>query len=287
MNEIKNVLNVENMIYEIRGKQVMLDSDLAKLYGVETRRINEAVSRNKEKFPERFSWKLTDEESKIFLVEICDQKNEKRGGRYKNPRVFTEQGVAMLATILKSKTAIEVSIKIMDAFVMMRKYISTNLLEQKYINNLVMKHEDDINKLFSKLEIKELKNEIFFDGQIYDAYSKIADILMKAKKSIIIIDSYADKYVLDMISKIELDVILVISSKSRLSNLDIDKYNYEYSNLIIKYNDSFHDRFIILDKHLMYHLGTSLNNAGTKVFAINKIEDEMIIDLVLRKVFDN
>lgn len=287
MNEISNALNVENMIYEIRGKQVMLDSDLAKLYGVETRRINEAVSRNKEKFPDRFCWKLTDYESENFLVAICDQKNERRGGRYKNPRVFTEQGVAMLATILKSKTAIEVSIKIMDAFVAMRKYILTNLLEQKYINNLVMKHEDDINKLFSKLETKELKNEIFFDGQIYDAYSKILDVLMKAKKNIIIVDSYADKYVLDMISKVELDVTLVISSKSRLSNLDIDKYNYEYSNLIIKYNDSFHDRFIIIDKNIMYHLGTSLNNAGTKVFAINKIEDVMIMNLVLNKIFDN
>lgn len=117
MNEIKNVLNVENMIYEIRGKQVMLDSDLAKLYGVEKKRINEAVSRNKEKFPDRFCWKLTDSESENFLVAICDQKNERRGGRYKNPRIFIEQGVAMLATILKSKTAIEVSIKIMDAFV--------------------------------------------------------------------------------------------------------------------------------------------------------------------------
>ncbi len=287
MNEIMRELDVENMIYEIRGKQVMLDSGLAKLYGVETRRINEAVSRNKEKFPDRFCWKLTDSESESFLVAICDQKNEKRGGRYKNPRVFTEQGVAMLATILKSKTAVEVSIKIMDAFVAMRKYISTNLIEQKYINNLVMKHENDINKLFSKLETKELKNELFFDGQIYDAYSKILDILMKAKKNIIIVDSYADKYVLDMISKVELDVTLIISSKSRLSSLDIDKYNYEYSNLIVKYSDSFHDRFIILDKNIMYHLGTSLNNAGTKVFAINKIKDEMIIDLVINKIFDN
>lgn len=150
-----------------------------------------------------------------------------------------------------------------------------------------MKHEDDINKLFSKLETKEIKNEIFFDGQIYDAYSKILDVLMKAKKNIIIVDSYADKYVLDMISKVELDVTLVISSKSRLSNLGIDKYNYEYSNLIIKYNDSFHDRFIIIDKNIMYHLGTSLNNAGTKVFAINKIEDVMIMNLVLNKIFDN
>lgn len=203
------------------------------------------------------------------------------------PYVFTEQGVAMLATVLRTPVASYVSIKIMRAFVVMRKYISINLLEQKHINNLVMKHEDDINRILDKLETKELKNEIFFDGQIYDAYSKILDILMKARKSIIIVDSYADKYVLDMISKVKLNVILVISSKSRLSNLDIDKYNYEYSNLIIKYNDLFHDRFIILDNNIMYHLGTSLNNAGTKVFAINKLEDENIINLVLSKIFDN
>ncbi len=286
MNELVKELNVENMIYEIRGKQVMLDSDLAKLYRVETKRINEAVNRNKEKFPERYSFILCESDILILKSQFATSNVNGRGGNRYSPRVFTEQGVAMLATVLRSKTAIEVSIKIMDAFVAMRKYISGNLLEQKYINNLVMKHEDEINKIFTKLETKEneLKNEIFFDGQIYDAYSKIIDILKNAKNDIIIIDSYADKYVLDMISKVELEVNLIISSKSRLSNLDIDKYNYEYNNLTIKYNDSFHDRFIILDKKIMYHLGTSLNNAGTKVFAINKIEDEMIISMVLNKI---
>ena len=146
--EIEDI-KIENMIYEIRGKQVILDSDLAKLYHVETKRINEAVKNNMEKFPERFSWKLTKEESEIFLVEIFDQKNiEMRGGRYRCPRVFTEQGVAMLATILKSKVATQVSIRIMDAFVEMRKYISTNLIEQKYINDLVLKDSKRIDLLF-------------------------------------------------------------------------------------------------------------------------------------------
>ena len=137
-------LKIENMIYEIRGKQVMLDSDLAKLYHVETKRINEAVKNNLNKFPERFSWKLSNYDSKIFLVENFDQKIETRGGKYKNPRVFTEQGVAMLATILKSKVAVETSIKIMDAFVAMRKYISNNLLEQRYINNIVLENRNMI-----------------------------------------------------------------------------------------------------------------------------------------------
>ena len=147
MNEIVEELKIEKMIYEIRGKQVMLDSDLAKLYQVETKRINEAVKNNLEKFPERFSWKLTNEESKVFLVENFDQKIERRGGRYKEPRVFTEQGVAMLATILKTTIATEISIKIMRAFVAMRKYIGNNLIEQKYINHLILEHEDKIKLL--------------------------------------------------------------------------------------------------------------------------------------------
>ena len=146
----KNEEKLTNLIYEVRGKQVMLDSDLAKLYQVETKRINESVKNNKDKFPERFSWKLTKEESKIFMVENFDQKIETRGGRYNCPRVFTEQGVAMLATILKSKVATQVSIAIMDAFVLMRKYIS--------INNLVLEDHSRVNKLeetFQKFEEKE------------------------------------------------------------------------------------------------------------------------------------
>ena len=153
----KNEEKLTNLIYEVRGKQVMLDSDLAKLYQVETKRINESVKNNKDKFPERFSWKLTKEESKIFMVENFDQKIETRGGRYNCPRVFTEQGVAMLATILKSKVATQVSIAIMDAFVLMRKYISNNLIEQKYINNLVLEDHSRVNKLeetFQKFEEK-------------------------------------------------------------------------------------------------------------------------------------
>lgn len=157
MQKIIEKKKIENLIYEIKGRQVMLDSDLAKLYEVETKRINEAVYRNKDKFPERFSWVLTDEETKNFLVAICDQKIETRGGRYKNPRVFTEQGVAMLATILKSKIATKVSIAIMDAFVLMKGYISSSLLEQKHINSLVIEHDKDIKMLqesFSKFEEK-------------------------------------------------------------------------------------------------------------------------------------
>lgn len=284
MNEIIQELKIENMIYEIRGKQVMLDSDLARLYGVETKRVNEAVKNNIHKFPDRFSWKLTCDEFIDLRSKFSTSNLNNYGGRRYLPRVFTEQGVAMLATILKSKVATEVSIKIMDAFVAMRKYISSNLIEQKYINNLVMKHEEQISTIFDYFDKNCNDTEIYFKGQIYDAYSKILDIFFIAKDSLIIIDSYADKYLLDMISKVNVSVVIVLSTKSRLSELDVNKYGQEYDNLTLIYNDSFHDRFIILDKKEMYHLGTSINNAGTKTFAINKVEDKRWLELVLEEI---
>ncbi len=282
MQDIIQELNIENMIYEIRGKQVMLDSDLARLYNVETKRVNESVKRNIDKFPKRFSWLLTNEEIDELWSQFATANISNMSRAI--PRVFTEQGVAMLATILKSKIATEISIKIMDAFVTMRKYIYSNSLEQKYINNLVMKHEEQLSTIFDYFDAKDPVNNIYITGQVYDAYSRIMDILFLAKKELIIIDSYADKYVLDMISKIKVQVTLILSTNSRLTELDIDKYNKEYSNLTIIYNDTFHDRFIILDKKKMYHLGTSLNNAGTKTFAINKVEDTRWLELVLTQL---
>ena len=284
-------LKIENMIYEIRGKQVMLDSDLAKLYGVETKRINEAVRRNSEKFPERFCFKLTNKESEIFLVANCDQKNnyiETRGGKYKNPRVFTEQGVAMLATILKSDVATKVSIAIMDAFVLIRKYISNELIQQKYINNLVIKHDEDIILLqysFNKFEEKKKDNEIYFNGQIYDAYSKIVDILKEADNNIIIIDNYADKNILDMIRNLKVNVTIICKNNVLLKELDINKYQKQYKNLNIVYSNNFHDRYIILDQKEIYHCGASFNYAGSKTFSINKLEDKIIKDNLLKYIF--
>lgn len=284
-----NQKHIESIIYEILGKQVMLDSDLAKLYGTETKRINEAVRNNPEKFPERFSWKISKEESQSFLVEIFDQKKkiETRGGKYSNPRVFTEQGVAMLATILHTKVATQVSIAIMDAFVSMKKYISSNLLEQKYINNQVLKNTEDIKLLqesFQKFEEKKLSNEIFYDGQIYDAYSKIIDIMNSAKESLAIIDSYADKSTLDMISKIKIPTTLIVKKNSLLKEIDIQKYQSQYHNLRVIYDSSFHDRFFLIDNSILYHCGTSLNHAGSKTFAINKINDNDILYSFLIKI---
>ena len=288
MYELKEELNIENMIYEIRGKQVMLDSDLSKLYNVETKRINEAVKNNLYKFPERFSFFLNDFEFTNLRSKFSTSSLEsKYGGRRYNPRVFTEQGIAMLSTILKSKVAVETSIRIMDAFVKMRKIISSNLIEQKYINELVIKDNERINLLeesFSKLEEKEKINHIFYEGQIYDAYSLLIDIFKGAKEEIIIIDNYADKSILDMITNLNVKVIIVTKKFNLLKDIDIKKYNKQYHNLKVIYSDKFHDRFIILDKKVLYHSGASYKDLGNKCFAINKIEDNEYLKNILKKI---
>ena len=295
MNKIieKENLKIENMIYEIRGKQVMLDSDLAKLYQCKygTKNINQAVKRNINRFPERFMFQLTKEEYK----EILRSQNvtlELEQGQYSKylPYAFTEQGVAMLATVLRTNVAEEISIAIMDAFISMRKYIGSNLIEQKYINNQVLKNTEDIRILqesFSKLESKKKVNEIYFNGQIYDAYSKIIDLMKEAKKELIIIDNYADKVILDMISKLKVKVKLITKNNNNLTKIDISKYNSQYNNLKVTYNNTFHDRYLILDNQIVYHLGASINHAGSKTFSINKLEDEIVINAIINKIKTN
>ena len=293
-NIVEKELNIEDMIYEIRGKQVMLDSDLAKLYHVETKRINEAVKNNPRKFPERFSWKLTNDESKNFLVENFDQKIETRGGKYKNPRVFTEQGVAMLSTILKSKEAIDTSINIMDAFVKMRHYIKENMLNQDNINNIVLEDHSHILKMdgdikllqeaFDKLEEKKKINEIYSNGEFYNAYSRIFDIFNGAKEELIIIDSYADKKVLDLIKDLSVKVIIITKDNDKLNKTLLEEYNKQYNNLKVICSNLFHDRYFIIDKKIVYHSGTSINHMGTRVFSLNLISDIDVCNFLLKKV---
>ena len=281
---VSDNIKIENMIYEIRGKKVMLDSDLAKLYNVETKRINEAVKNNIEKFPERYCFKLSDNESDNLLVEIFDQKIEKRGGKYKNPRVFTEQGVYMLATILKSKEATKITIAIMDAFVAMKSIINTSLIEQKYFNELTIKNTEDIKLLqesFDKLNTKESNNHIFYEGQIYDAYSLLIDILSKAKKEIIIIDNYAGKKLFDIIRNINVKVKIYTEN---IDNISKEKYEKQYSNIEIINTNIFHDRFVIIDNKVLYHSGASFKDLGKKCFAITKIVDNNILEELLDKL---
>ena len=235
--------NIKTMIYEIRGKQVMLDSDLAILYNYKegVKALNQTVKRNIDRFPNDFYFKLTNDESKIIWSQIVTKKMkiETRGGKYNNPYVFTEQGVAMLATIIRTDVAEKVSIALMDAFVEMRHFLMDNqdiYLSLNNINNKLDKHEVQIlehdnkfEEIFEKFNRNEEKEMIYFEGQIYDAYSKLVDIMSKVSKSLVIIDGYADKIVLDMISRLDVDVYLIIRNNSLLSKLDISKYN-EQSN---------------------------------------------------------
>ena len=279
----KEDIKIENMIYEIRGKQVIFDSDLAELYKCKngTKTINLAVKRHINRFPERFMFQLTDEESKLYLRFQFETSNMKGGRRY-NPYVFTEQGVAMLATVLRTPVAEEVSIRIMDAFVAMRKYISTNLIEQKYINDLVLKDSKRIDLLEDAFSsFKDKNNHIFFEGQIYDAYSLMLKIFDKALSSIIIIDNYIDKNILDILSKTNRKVTLITN---KYNNIDYEKYKKQYGNGTLVVNNSFHDRFIILDKKVLYHSGASFKDLGKKCFAITKIESKEILESLVKNI---
>lgn len=293
MNEIivKDNIKIENLIYEIRGKQVMLDSDLAMLYGCKngTKSLNLAVKRHINRFPERFMFQLTKEEySSIysrFQFETLNKNNQKQGLNIKYlPYVFTEQGVAMLSAILKTDVAEEISIKIMDALVAMKNIINTSLIEQKYINSLVLEHDNEIRLLqesFNKLSTKEKINHIFYNGQIYDAYSLLIDILNKAKKEIIIIDNYAGKELFDITKDIKVNIKIYTKNIDEISK---KKYMQEYSNIEIITTDIFHDRFIILDNKELYNLGSSLKDIGKKCTSINRIEDSTILKELISRL---
>jgi len=292
MNEIMvNETNIKNMIYEIRGRQVMLDSDLALLYQCKngTKDINKAVKRNVNKFPKDFYFQLTIDEIKNvplrFQTGTLNNSNNKRGQHYKYlPHVFTEEGIAMLASVLHTDIAVSVSVNIMRTFVEMRKYISINLIEQKYINNLVIENHENIKILqesFKALEYKEKVSSIFFEGQIYDAYSLLMDILSVAKKEIIIIDNFAGKELLDILKEISIP-ITIISNKT--NDILINKYGKQYHNVTFIDNKSFHDRFILIDKEILYHSGASFKDLGKKCFAINRIEDKEILNNILKEI---
>ena len=292
MNEllVNDESTIEDMIYEIRGKQVMLDSDLARLYKCAngTKTINLAVKRHINRFPERFMFRLTrDEYYKILRFQ--SETIELEQGKYSKylPYVFTEQGIAMLATVLRTEVAEEISIKIMDAFVTLRHYISDNLLEQKYINNQVFKNTEDIKllqKSFKKFEEKRKDNEIYFNGQIYDAYSKIHDIFKDATKSLVIIDAYADNTILDIIKRLNINIVIITQPNNLLTKQDIEKYNKQYHNLKVIFDNTFHDRYFILDNSIVYHCGASINRIGYKTFSINLINDNDVSISLISKV---
>ena len=277
---------IEDMIYEIRGKQVILDRDLATLYEVNTKVLMQSVKRNIERFPDNFMFQLTEEEFCIWRSQNVTSKNDKMGLR-RAPYAFTEQGVAMLSGLLRSSIAIKTSIAIMNAFVTMRHYMSSNLLEQKYINNMVMEHEYEIKLLqesFDKFEEKKKVTEIYFNGQIFDAYSKILDILKSANESIVIVDAYADNTVLDIIKRLDVSITIITKSNNLLTKQDVSKYNKQYSNLKVVYDNTFHDRYFILDNSIIYHCGSSINRIGYRTLSINLVSDDEICKLLIDRI---
>ena len=285
LNAIKyETENIKNLIYTIRGKQVMLDSDVAMLYQYTTKSINKAMKRNINRFPEDFCFQLTEKEVENlrFQFGTSSLKKENYGGRRYLPYVYTEQGISMLAGVLKNEIAVQVSINIIRAFIEMRKFISLNGKLFKRLTNVeckILEHDKKFDLVFNELqkdEKMEFKQKIFFDGQIYDAYSLIIDIIKKAKQKILIIDNYIDDSILKMLSKKnqKVEVVILTLQNSKLNKLDITKFNKQYPVLKLAYTNKFHDRFIVIDNKELYHVGASLKDLGKKCFAISKIEDK-------------
>lgn len=275
---IQNELDIEdikNLIYTIRGKQVMIDSDVANIYHCETKYVNRVVKRNIERFSEEF----------------CFQLNENGRGQHRKymPYVFTEQGIAMLSVLLKSDVAVSVSVNSMKAFIEMRKILIINgqVFERlTKVEYQLQEHNKKFDEVFNRLQLEEnIKQRIFFDGQIYDAYSIIVDIIKRANNKILIIDNYVDDSVLKMLAKKKnnVEAVIVTSDKSNIENLDVKKFNKEYPILKVAKTNKFHDRFIIIeDNKEMYHLGASIKDLGKKCFGINRIEDLEIIEKIIK-----
>lgn len=299
--------DIKNLIYSIRGKQVMLDSDVAMLYHYKTKRINETVARNKDRFPENFCFQLNEIEVENLRSQFATSSLEKERwsqiataserDKYRNkkylPYVFTEQGIAMLSGLLRNEIAIKVSISIMNAFVEMRKFISANgqVFERlTKVEYKLLEHDKKFDDVFNELqkdEKSEFKQKIFFEGQIYDAYHLLIDIIKQAKEKILIIDNYVNDSILEMLTKKNKNVkaVILTSDKSNISKLDIQKFNKEYPVLEIAKTNKFHDRFIVIDNKEIYHVGASLKDLGKKCFAISKMEDMEYIEKVVEKCY--
>ena len=279
--------NIKKLIYTIRGKQVMLDSDVAMLYHCETKYVNRVVKRNIERFPEEFCFQLNEKELQNLRCQFVTSSLSKNyGGRRYLPYVFTEQGIAMLSALLKSEIAIKVSIDIMKAFIEMRKIIYSNGQVFERLTNIeykLLEHDKKFDEVFNQLQREEnIKQKIFFNGQIYDAYSLIINLIKRAQEKILIIDNYIDNTILDMLTKKNKNVKVVIltSNHSNILKLDIQKFNKEYPILEIARTNKFHDRFMVIDNKELYHIGASIKDLGKKCFAISKIEDSEYIQKI-------
>ena len=288
---------IENLIHYVRGQQVMIDSDLALLYSVETKRLNESVKRNAKRFPESFCFQLTEDEYADLRSQIATSNTENtssKGGRRYLPYVFTEQGIAMLSAVLRSDEAIQVSVNIMNAFVKMRRFLAKNALMFDKLNSLELKqleYQKESNEKFDQIfayisEHEEVGQKIFFEGQIYDAFSLLVSLVGKAEKSIVLIDNYVDVGTLNILAKKKdgVDVTIYTVRRTRLASQDIANFNSQYPTLTVNYTGVFHDRFLIIDEETAYHIGASIKDAGKKCFGISRIEDIGIISDILQRL---
>lgn len=290
---------IQNLVYVVRGQQVMIDSDLATLYQVETRILNQAVKRNIARFPEKFCFQISSDEyenlkSQFVISSLEVEKDDNYGGRRTLPYVFNEQGIAMLSAVLRSNVAIQVSIRIMETFVEMRRYMADSTLMFEKISGVELKqleYQKKTDKRFEQVfdyiaENKEVTQKIFFDGQIYDAFSLLVKLVGSAEKSIILIDNYVDVGTLNILTKKKEQVSVCIYTmwRTKLTEADVENFNKQYPKLEVKHTAVFHDRFLIIDGDCAYHIGASLKDAGKKCFAINLLKDEGIIKDILQRV---
>ena len=285
---------IQNKILVIRNQQVMIDRDIAELYGVETRILNQAVKRNIERFPEDFMFALNNVE-KNELITNCDRFSKLKHSMHL-PYAFTEQGVAMLSSVLKSKEAVDVNIRIMRAFVQMRHFLQNNaeiFTEMNYIKqqlldtNIHQKESDKrIDELFARMDKYAIDDTqgIFFQGQIFDAYAKFENFIAQAQKSIVLIDNYIDLSVLERLTKKRSGIPITIytSAQSKITQQDIQSFNAQYPLLDVKYTSTIHDRFLIIDNQVLYHIGASLKDLGKKCFAFDVFDSSFIKDIMVK-----
>lgn len=287
---------IQNKIIVLRNQQVMIDRDIAELYGVETRVLNQAVKRNIERFPERFMFQLNEKEILFLRSQIVISKTETRGGRQYLPYAFTEQGCAMLSAILKSEAAVQASIKIMDAFVAMRHFLQSNAeifsemshIKKQLRDTTIHQIEADkrIDELFTRMDRYAIDDTqgIFFQGQIFDAYAKFESFIAQAQKSIVLIDNYVDLSVLERLAKKSSGVAVTIytTPQTRLTAQDVQQYNAQYPPLDLKFTTSMHDRFLIIDNSTLYHIGASLKDLGKRCFAFDLFDASFIPDILAK-----
>jgi hypothetical protein len=269
---------IQDMIYAIRGKQVMVDSDLSMLYQVQTKAFNQAVKRNIDRFPERFRFQLTEKEYENLKSQIATSSDgSKHGGRRYMPYVFTEQGIAMLSAVLRSDVAVQVSIKIMNAFVEMRRFLVSNAGIFERLNRVELKQLETDQKLEKVFNYIATQTEV---------KQNIVDLIKKARNKLILIDNYVDTNTLNLLCKKNQGVSVFIagSGNGSLTSKDISKFNAQYQGLTVKTRKDFHDRFLIIDDLEVYHIGASIKDAGKKSFGISKIEDEVLKDNLIKKV---